>query len=189
MSYRTLTRNLPVRVRDILIGEPDLEEKAMRHWFIVLIVGPALALGSLGGLPAVSAVSSNQIAADFAKKAVPRALDYDQGNRASLVDAQDDFTEEGWREFMNWMGGYVDDKGSPTGSSLFTATGEAVVKSQENGIVRLTIPGTLKQQSKNAYGGLSAATYRVTVDVELGGSPLKIRHLKTTTCGAKPCKQ
>ena len=52
---------------------------------------------------------------------------------------------------------------------------------------RLAVRGTLKQQTKNAYGGILAATYVVTVDVEVGGSPLKIRHLKTTTCGAKPC--
>ena len=82
---------------------------------------------------------------------------------------------------------YVDDKGSPTGSSFFTSTGDAVVKSQEAGAVRLAMQGTLKQQSKNAYGGLSTTTYRVTVDIEVGGNPLKIRHLKTTTCGAKPC--
>ena len=129
-----------------------------------------------------------QLAAmDFAKAAVPRALNYEQGSRSSLIDAQDDFTPEGWQEFMKWLHEYVDDKGAPTGSSLFTSTGDAVVKSQEAGAVRLAIQGTLKQQSKNAYGGLSTTTYRVTVDIEVGGNPLKIRHLKTTTCGAKPC--
>ena len=33
-------------------------------------------------------------------------------------------TPEGWREFMTWLAGYVDDKGCPTGSSVFTATGD-----------------------------------------------------------------
>jgi hypothetical protein len=131
-----------------------------------------------------------QLAAmDFAKAAVPRALNYEQGSRSSLIDVQDDFTPEGWQEFMKWLHEYVDDKGAPTGSSLFTSTGDAVVKSQEAGAIRLAIQGTLKQQSKNAYGGVSTTTYRVTVGIEVGGSPLKIRHLKTTTCGAKPCPE
>ena len=126
---------------------------------------------------------------DFAKAAIPRALNYEQGNRSSLIDAQDDFTPEGWQEFMTWLHEYVDDKGAPTGSSLFTSTSDAVVKSQEAGAIRLAIQGTLKQQSKNANGGLSTTTYRVTVDIEAGGNPLKIRHLKTTTCGAKTCAE
>ena len=73
------------------------------------------------------------------------------------------------------------------GSSLFTGAGDVVVKSAENGVTRLTIPGTLKQQSKNAYGGLSTTTYRVMVNLQVGGSPLKVQHLETKTCGAKPC--
>lgn len=125
---------------------------------------------------------------DFAKVAVSRALNYEQGNRSTLIDAQDDFTPEGWGEFMQWLREYVDEKGAPTGSSLFTSTSDAVVKSEERGAIRLAIQGTLKQQSKNANGGLFTTTYRVSVDVEVGGSPLKIRHLKTTTCGAaRPC--
>ena len=89
---------------------------------------------------------------------------------------------------MKWLDGYLYDKGATTGSSLFTATGEVVVKHQENGVTRLAIPGTLKQQGKNAYGGLSTTTYRVMVDVQVGGNPLTIQHLKTRTCRAKPCE-
>jgi hypothetical protein len=124
----------------------------------------------------------------FAEKAVPRALDYEQGKRTSLTDAQDDFTPEGWAELMKWLDGFIDDKGAPTGSSVFTVTGETLVKSSENGVIRLAIPGTLKQQMQNSYGGISAATYRVLVDVQVGGNPLKIQHLKTSTCGAAPCR-
>lgn len=160
----------------------------MRHSLIVLAV--ALFLGSANWAPNASADGADQSAVvEFAQKAVPRALNYDQGKRESLIDAKQDFTPDGWRTFMKWLDGYVDDKGAPTGSSLFTATGKAVVKSQENGAVRLAIPGTLKQQTRNARGGLSATTYHVTVDVQVGGNPLKIQHLTIKTCGARPCSQ
>jgi hypothetical protein len=109
-------------------------------------------------------------------------LNYDQGNLASLTDAQNDFTSDGWREFMQWLQGYLDSSGAPTGSSRFSSTGDPEVKHQENGETRITISGILKQESKNAYGGISKATYRVTVDTQVGGNPLKIQHLKTIIC-------
>ena len=154
----------------------------MRRSLIFLVPMLGLWLGS----PRAQSTSPTA-AVDFAKKAVPRALGYDQGSRESLTDAKEDFTPDGWREFMNWLNGYVDEKGAPTGSSLFVATGEATVRNQENGTIRLVIPGTLKQQSKNEGGGIMAATYHVEIDVELGGNLVKIQHLKVTTCGAKPC--
>jgi len=158
----------------------------MRYSLVVVVV--TFGLGDPGWPQRLLAATTDQTAAiDFVQKAVPRALDYDQGNHESLVDAKDDFTPDGWREFMKWLAGFLDDKGAPTGSSLFSATGAAVVKSNGIDIIRLAIPGTLKQQSKNAYGGLFTTTYRVTVEIEVSGNPLKIQHLKTTTCGSKPC--
>jgi len=162
------------------------EEKVLRYAWMVLIVG--LCLGSPGWLQNASAAATDEIAAiEFAKIAVPRALDYDQGDRRSLTDAKDDFTLDSWREFMKWLDGYIDAQGAPTSSSRFTATGEPVVKNHESSTVRLSIPGTLRQQRKNAHGGLFTTTYRVMVDVEIGGNPLKIQYLKVRTCGAKPC--
>jgi hypothetical protein len=156
----------------------------MRNSFAVLIV--AVFLGGPRWLQTASGAKTDQAAiVDFTQKAVARALDYDQGNRGSLMDAQDDFTSDGWREFMQWLDGYLDAKGAPTGSSLFTSTGDPVVRHQENGVSQLTIPGILKQES-----GISKATYRVSIDVRVGGSPFKIQYLKTITCGGAstvPC--
>ncbi|HXH47927.1 MAG TPA: hypothetical protein VNM47_01010, partial [Terriglobia bacterium] len=96
----------------------------MRHSLIVIAI--AFCLGSANWAQIASADGADQSAAvEFAQEAVPRALNYDQGKRESLTDAQQDFTPDGWREFMKWLTGYVDDKGAPTGSSLFTATGDA----------------------------------------------------------------
>ena len=92
----------------------------MRYSLVVLVV--IFALGNPASPQSVLPAKTDQTAAiDFVQKAIPRALDYDQGNRQSLMDADEDFTPDGWREFMKWLAGFLDDKGAPTGSSLFTA--------------------------------------------------------------------
>ena len=110
---------------------------------------------------------------EFAQTAVARALDYSQGDRQSLVEAQDDFTVDGWREFMKWMEGWLDSKGTPLSSSSFMASGDAAITNQENGLIHLTVPGVLKQSQNK-----SSTTYRVVVDVLVNRSPLKITHLE-----------
>src|SRR5262245_63458202 len=82
---------------------------------------------------------------EFVQKAVVRALDYSQGDRQSLIDAQDDFSADAWREFMARMEGWVDSKGAPLGSSSFMPSGGAVITGDENGLLHLTVPGVLKQ--------------------------------------------
>lgn len=154
----------------------------MRNYFLAFFAAVCVC-GALSVHGAAVPPADQSAIVAFTQKAVAGALDYDQGNRGSLMDAQGDFTSDGWREFMQWLQGYIDDKGAPTGSSLFTPTGDPAVKQQENGMTRLRIAGTLKQESKNAYGGISRATYRVVIDVQTGGDPLKIEHLKTIMCG------
>src|SRR6266581_3436102 len=100
----------------------------MRYSLVVLVV--TFGLGNPRGV--LASMTDQTAAIDFVQKAVPRALDYDQGNRQSLVDAEDYFTPDGWREFMKWLAGFLDDKGAPTGSARFTATGATVVKSKGN---------------------------------------------------------
>jgi hypothetical protein len=109
----------------------------------------------------------------FAENAVARALDYSQGNRRSLIDAKDDFTEDGWREFERRMEGWLDSSGAPLGSSSFAASGAAMIVEEESGRIHLTIPGTLRQRQNK-----SETTYRVLVDVWLSGNPAKITHLE-----------
>src|SRR5262245_49103070 len=82
---------------------------------------------------------------EFAQKATVRALDYNQGDPQSLIDAQNDFTADGWNEFMKRMEGWLDSNGAPLGSSNFMPSGDAVITDQENGLMHLTVPGVLKQ--------------------------------------------
>lgn len=125
---------------------------------------------------------------DFAQTAVARALNNTQGDRESLMDAQNDFTPDAWREFMKRMDGFLDAKGAPTFSAEFVASGKPVAVRQENGMLFLSIPGQVKQQARNAFGGVSTTTYLLTVDVQVGGRPIRIAHMEQTTCGAKPCE-
>jgi|SRR5262245_15213578 len=110
---------------------------------------------------------------EFVQKAVVRALDYSQGDRQSLIDAQDDFSAVAWGEFMATMKEWVDSEGTPLASSSFMPSGSAAITGDENGLLHLTVPGVLKQSQNK-----STTTYRVEVDVHVGGNPLKIAYLK-----------
>jgi hypothetical protein len=145
---------------------------------LVLLMALFVGIPSLARSAPPSAKDEDAIVASV-QKAVVRALDYKQGDRASLMDAKPDFSADGWKEFMKRMDGWLDAKGAPLASQRFTPLGAAVVKSREDGVIRLSIPGTLEQR-QNA----SRTTYRVTVDVQLVGSPMKIEHLEPLTGGA-----
>jgi hypothetical protein len=145
---------------------------------LVVLMALFVGIPSLARSAPPSAKDEDAIIASV-QKAVVRALDYKQGDRASLMDAKPDFTADGWKEFMKRMDGWLDAKGAPLGSQRLTPVGAAVVKSREGGVIRLSIPGTLEQR-QNA----SRTTYRVTVDVQLVGSPMKIEHLEPLTGGA-----
>lgn len=142
---------------------------------LVLLAAPLLASRPSLAEAAPTSATEQGAVVDFARKAVVRALDYKQGDRESLIDAREDFTAGGWNEFMKRMDGWLDAKGAPLGSQSFTPTGDAVVTSQENGVIKLSIPGTLKQTQNK-----SSATYRVIVEVELSGNPIRIEHLEPT---------
>jgi hypothetical protein len=111
---------------------------------------------------------------EFAKRAVIQSLNYSQGNRLNLMDAQDNFTPNGWRQFMKRMAGFLDTSGAPLGNSIFEPNGDVVITKEEKGAVQhLTVPGILKQSQ-----GVSTATYQVDVDVRLDGNPAKLTYLQ-----------
>ena len=122
---------------------------------------------------------------DFAQKAAVGAVNFRQGNAASLTHARPDFTPDGWKDFMKHMEGFLDDKGAPTFSSTFVPSGNATLLSEKDGIVHFRIPGTLTQSSN-----LGKTTYRAAIEVYTlrdllihGGKAIKIQHLEQITCG------
>ena len=111
---------------------------------------------------------------EFAQRAAVRALDFNQGDLGSLMDARDDFTPDAWSEFMKHMEGWLDKNGAPTFSSNFVASGNAVVVGQEEHLIHLKIPGTLTQTQNH-----SKTTYNHSeIDMRAGGKPIKIIHLE-----------
>lgn len=116
----------------------------------------------------------------FARKTAVQALNFRQGDSASLTKTRADFTPEGWKEYMKHIEGFLDRKGAPTFSSSFVPSSSATVVDKSDGGVHLRIPGILKQTQNR-----SSTTYRAVLDVTAGGKPAKIRHLETLTCGGK----
>jgi hypothetical protein len=141
----------------------------MRHLIIF-----SIALVSVPRLTEAAPLQAKEPAAiiEFVQKAVIRALDYRQGDRQSLIDAEDDFTADGWREFMKRMEGWLDSTGAPLGTSSFMPSGNTVITDQENGLMHLIVPGVLRQSENR-----SVTTYRLEIDVRMNANQ-KIAHLE-----------
>ena len=112
-----------------------------------------------------------------------QALQFAQGDKASLLDARDHFTPEGWDQFMEKLRGWQDDGGAATYTSSFVPSGPALDVRWHDGVVDLTIPGVLEQESRNAYGGVSTTRYRAEVELQFAEGTHKVTHLKQRTCG------
>ena len=113
-------------------------------------------------------------AVEFARKAAVRALNFSQGDVEGLKRARADFTPEEWNEFMKQLRGFIDEKGAPTFNSTFVPSGKAVVVSEQQGVLRIRIPGILTQ----THGGSGTTYNHSEIDVKAGGKPLKIEHLE-----------
>jgi hypothetical protein len=81
------------------------------------LVSLILSSAAPGWPQSIPSTSDRTTATAFARNAAVKALTYSQGDRPSLMDAETDFTTEGWREFMSRMVGFVDAKGAPEGGS------------------------------------------------------------------------
>ena len=66
----------------------------------------------------------------YAETASLRALNFSQGDLASLVDAKNDFTASGWNEFMKGLDGWLNENGAPKFSSNFSPSGAAATSSK-----------------------------------------------------------
>ena len=115
----------------------------------------------------------------LAQRAAVRAVTFSQGDAAGLTASRGDFTDDAWKDFMNHMQGFLDEKGAPTFTSSFVVSGPAKVLDERNGTVRFIIPGTLTQSSK-----VTRTTYRAVLEVSAGGEPLKIQRVEQIACTA-----
>ena len=157
----------------------------MRVRVMVLLGAVLLATPALAQTPAVP--DAEQAAAvAVVQKAVVRALNFNQGDLEHLRGSRADFTPEGWTQFMKHLDGFLDDKGAPIFTSSFVQSGGPTIISQGDGVLQLTLTGTLKQTQK-----AMSTTYQIAVEVRAVGKPMKIEHLKQSICGgqtATPCR-
>lgn len=112
-----------------------------------------------------------------------RALAFTRGDTATLLDAKNRFTREGWAEFMKKLDGWLEAKGAATFTSRFVPSGPALDVQRHDGVLDLTLPGVLEQESRNPYGGVSVTRYRAEIDLQLAEATRKVTHLKQRTCG------
>jgi hypothetical protein len=116
----------------------------------------------------------------MAQQVTLQALNFQEGDVQAFTKPKAKFTAEGWAAFMKHMEGWLDAEGAPKFTSSFTPTGNAIVAGRENGILRIRIPGLLKQTHNK-----SSTTYRSYIEVLAGGEPIKIRHLAQVACSRK----
>lgn len=108
------------------------------------------------------------------QKMALQAVNFKEGDLASLNASQSNFTPDGWKEFLNHMSGFLDDNGAPTYTSNFTPAGKPIILKKENDTIKIRIPGALAQTH-----GTSTTNYRhAALDVTAGGNPVKIQHLE-----------
>jgi len=114
----------------------------------------------------------------FARQAATQSLTFQQGDRQTLEAARRLFTDDGWKQFLKDLTGWLDANGAPTFTSSFVPSTNGRVVDEHDGIIHVRIPGTLTQSA-----GVSKTTYRrFAVDVWVGGSPVAVQRLTQTTC-------
>jgi hypothetical protein len=114
----------------------------------------------------------------FGQKTAIAAVNFRQGDAAGFNSARDNFTAEGWKDFLKRMEGYLDEKGAPTFTSSFVATRDATVLDEKEGVLHLRIPGTLTQSNKFARTTYKAAA----IEVHVLRTPVKIQRLEQIMC-------
>jgi len=158
------------------------EESLMRGHFKVFAITVFLGIPVFAQNAAPSRLDQAAIVG-FSQKAAIAALNFQQGDAVGFARAHDDFTSDGWKDFIKRMEGFLDQKGAPTFTSSFVAARGATVLDEKEGVLHLRIPGTLTQSSN-----LGRTTYRAAIEVYVlpnrtaGGRTIKIQRLEQITC-------
>src|SRR5215467_13537268 len=140
---------------------------------VVLLSIPAFAQNAARSGPDQAAIVR------LGQKAAIAALNFQQGDAAGFARSRDDFTTDGWKNFVKSMEGFLDQKGAPTFTSSFVAARDATVVKEKEGVLHLRIPGTLTQSSN-----LGRTTYRAAIEAYVltsgipGSRSIKIQHLE-----------
>jgi hypothetical protein len=141
--------------------------------------------------PALMAVAADRNRVDdtaalvFGREVSMRVLTFRQGDRNAFKDVNTQFTSDAWALFLKDLTGWVAPNGAPTFSSEFAPNSDGHVVDEQHGIAHIRIPGMLTERQNE-----SKTTYRIAVDVWVGGTPLLVHRLTQTTClgASKACE-
>jgi len=124
----------------------------MRHSILVF----AVLLSSASAQTAPADLKDQAAVVRYAEGASLRALNFVQGNIMSLVDAQDDFTPQGWSEFMKKLNGWLDEKGTLNSVPISVRPGTLWIF-----IKRRVRSALLFRASSNKKAGTNLAAFRL----------------------------
>jgi len=123
------------------------------------------------------------------EKTSQMAINFNQGDMSSLIDAEDYFSPDGWNKFIDSLTGYLDENGSPNFSQSFNKSGKSLDVRRESGVLYFIMPGILEHVSENKYGGISKSTYLIEIEVRYNENSSKIVYVKNRTCGSPKNKK
>lgn len=149
------------------------------HVALTLAIALAVPLGRLESARSVNGASAgDESPLSFARIVAVQALTFHEGDRRALARVKQEFTPDGWQQFLKGLRDWLDSNDTPTFGSSFAPSSEGRVVEERDGLIHVRIPGSLTQTHHQ-----STTTYRVAAaDVWVGGTPLKVHRLTQTTC-------
>jgi len=111
------------------------------------------------------------------RAAAVQAVNFRQGDIDGFTRARANFTQDGWADYLKLMQGFLDAHGAPTFTSSFVPSGKSTILAATNEMIYFRVPGTLVQSNN-----VAKTTYRAALEVQAGGNPVRIEHLKQITC-------
>ena len=147
-------------------------------------VAVAAAFLSIGSFAQDSSRAKPSLDADIAlaQRFAIAALNFRQGDAAGLNQLRANFTDDGWKDFMKHMEGFLDANRAPTFTSTFVPARDARLLDEKDGVIHLKIPGTMTQSSqlgKTTYRRFALEIYAVR---DSGNKKTKIQRLEQITC-------
>jgi|SRR5215469_6122980 len=117
-----------------------------------------------------------------AQKAAVAAVNFREGDAAGFNKARTDFTEEGWKDFLRHMVGFLDSQGAPTFNSSFVPSKSAKILDENEGKIHFRIPGTLTQSNQQGRTTYAHAALEVHVIYDPVKKQGDIQRLEQITC-------
>ena len=149
---------------------------------IKILLCLALAAGILLAEASTTGEVDSSTIVSTAQKASVAAVTFREGDVAGFNRARKDFTEEGWKDFLRHMVGYLDSQGAPTFNSSFVPSKSARILDENDGKIHFRIPGTLTQSNQLGRTTYAHAALEVHAIYDPDKKQVEIQRLEQITC-------